>query len=434
TPDPDRAQWALDNILVGGSEINPSTLLDTFDEEGISHEESWSFYPNGVRTAGFCGNPSFHLYWSNKNHDGTYNILATQELIVQPGYILQFKIVVGCEAESCEDQHPVHLQYRKDARSDLWHLVQSACLPSSANNVGCSPFQFHESSIYGIVNSLLWTRVTLQLHDHVSSGATQFRWIQKENAGERHGWGVDNVYIGEACPGLCSGHGHCTTGAVCLCDEGHYGDDCSLWNSDLPNSIKDNFESGSLSENSWSVIQGGRVSSGCGQLSPHAHGDSLYFNGCKMRQAISKPLDLSRASKIMFVLQIGSMSQTDSCNSALNQVDTADRAVLLQYSFNNGVSWHVIAQHQTKDFIKAQRVSYNIPLEARVKGVQLRWWQPRHGGTGKDQWALDHVEVVLSRKQNYMMNSARQSGLRHYNSRKRRDYYTSLTRKQSHFN
>lgn len=53
--------------------------------------------------------------------------------------------------------------------------------------------------------------------------ATQFRWIQKDDAGERHGWGVDNVYIGEACPGLCSGHGYCTTGAVCLCDEGHYG-------------------------------------------------------------------------------------------------------------------------------------------------------------------------------------------------------------------
>lgn len=64
----------------------------------------------------------------------------------------------------------------------------------------------------------------------------------------------------------------------------------------------------------------------------------------------------------MFVLQIGSMSQTDSCNAALNQVDTADRAVLLQYSINNGVSWHVVAQHQAKDFIKAQRVSYNVPL------------------------------------------------------------------------
>lgn len=60
--------------------------------EGVSHEESWSFYPNAVRTAGFCGNPSFHLYWPNKKQDKTHNILATRELIVQPGYILQFKV------------------------------------------------------------------------------------------------------------------------------------------------------------------------------------------------------------------------------------------------------------------------------------------------------------------------------------------------------
>ncbi|XP_058607158.1 reelin isoform X3 [Onychostoma macrolepis] len=392
----ERAQWALDNILVGGSDINPSTLLDTFDDEGVSHEESWSFYPNAVRTAGFCGNPSFHLYWPNKNQDGSHNILATRELIVQPGYILQFKIVVGCEADRCDDRHSVLLQYRKDARSDVWQLVQSACLPSSVNNVGCSPFQFHESTIYSPVNSSVWTRVTIQLPDHVSSGATQFRWIQHEAPGERYSWAVDHVYIGEACPGLCSGHGYCTSGPVCICDEGHHGDDCSLSSSELPSSIKDNFESGSVSQESWSLIQGGGVGSGCGQLSPHAHGDSLYFNGCKIRQAITRPLDLTRASKIMFVLQIGSVSQTDSCNAALDQADTVDRAVLLQYSVNNGVSWHVIAQHQPKDFIKAQRVSYNIPLEARVRGVQLRWWQPRHEGTEHDQWALDHVEVILS--------------------------------------
>ncbi|XP_023681705.2 reelin isoform X1 [Paramormyrops kingsleyae] len=419
-PGLERAQWALDNILVGGSDINPSTLLDTFDEEGMSHEESWSFYPNAVRTAGFCGNPSFHLYWPNKNGDGTHNILVTRELIVQPGYILQFKIVVGCEADSCEDHHAVKLEYRKDARSDSWHLVQSECLPSSVNNVGCSPFQFHESTIYSPVNSSVWTRVTVQLPDYVSSGATQFRWIQKEGAGERQGWGVDHVYIGEACTGLCSGHGYCTSGAVCICDEGHQGDDCSLSSTDFSSSIKDNFESGTVSDESWQLIQGGGVGNGCGQLSPHAHGDSLYFNGCKMRQAITKPLELTRASKIMFVLQIGSTSQTDSCNVALDRPDTVDRAVLLQYSINHGVSWHVIAQHQPKDFIRAQRVSYNIPLEARVTGVELRWWQPRHDGAGHDQWALDHIEVVLTRKQNYMVNFSRQSNLRHYYSRKRR--------------
>lgn len=415
----ERAQWALDNIQVGGSDINPSMLLDTFDD-GVSHEESWSFYPNAVRTAGFCGNPSFHLYWPNKNQDGSHNILATRELIVQPGYILQFKIVVGCEADRCDDHHSVLLQYRKDARSDVWQLVQSACLPSSINNVGCSPFQFHESTIYSPVNSSAWTRVTIQLPDHVSSGATQFRWIQMEAPGERYSWAVDQVYIGEACAGLCSGHGYCTSGPVCICDEGHHGDDCSLSSTDLPSSIKDNFESGWVSEESWSLVQGGGVGSGCGQLSPHAHGDSLYFSGCRIRQAVTKALDLTRASKIMFVLQIGSVSQTDSCNTALDQPDAVDRAVLLQYSVNNGVSWHVIAQHQPKDFIKAQRVSYNIPLEARVRGVQLRWWQPRHEGTGHDQWALDHVEVILTRKQNYMMSYSRQTGLHHYYSRKRR--------------
>lgn len=32
SPGLERAQWAIDNILVGGSDINPSTLLDNFDD------------------------------------------------------------------------------------------------------------------------------------------------------------------------------------------------------------------------------------------------------------------------------------------------------------------------------------------------------------------------------------------------------------------
>lgn len=36
TPSLERAQWAIDNILVGGSDINPSTLLDTFDDGEFS--------------------------------------------------------------------------------------------------------------------------------------------------------------------------------------------------------------------------------------------------------------------------------------------------------------------------------------------------------------------------------------------------------------
>ncbi|XP_034983283.2 reelin isoform X2 [Zootoca vivipara] len=416
----DRAQWALDNVLIGGAEINPSQLVDTFDDEGISHEENWSFYPNAVRTAGFCGNPSFHLYWPNKKKDQTNNILSSRELIIQPGYMIQFKIVVGCEATSCGDLHSVMLEYTKDARVDSWQLVQTQCLPSSSNSVGCSPFQFHEATIYNSVNSSTWKRITVQLPDHVSSSATQFRWIQKGEESEKQSWAIDHVYIGESCPKLCGGHGYCTTGAICICDEGYQGDDCSVFSHDLPSYIKDNFESARVTEINWETIQGGVIGNGCGQLAPFAHGDSLYFNGCQIRQAVTKPLDLTRASKIMFVLQIGSLSQTDSCNTNLSDPNTVDKAVLLQYSVNNGITWQVIAQHQPKDFIQAQRVSYNVPLEARMKGVLLRWWQPRHNGTGHDQWALDHVEVVHTRKQNYMMNFSRQHGLRHFYNRRRR--------------
>lgn len=86
----------------------PSALLSL---EGVSHEESWSFYPNAVRTAGFCGNPSFHLYWPNKNQDRTHNILATRELIVQPGYILQFKV---------KEKKRLKLAYRSFYCMDSW--------------------------------------------------------------------------------------------------------------------------------------------------------------------------------------------------------------------------------------------------------------------------------------------------------------------------
>lgn len=74
--------------------------------EGISHEENWSFYPNAVRTAGFCGNPSFHLYWPNKKKDKTHNILSSRELIIQPGYMMQFKVrnVLSLQRKVCNEK------------------------------------------------------------------------------------------------------------------------------------------------------------------------------------------------------------------------------------------------------------------------------------------------------------------------------------------
>ena len=41
---------------------------------------------------------------------------------------------------------------------------------------------------------------------------------------------------------------------------------------------------------------------------------------------------------------------------------------------------------------QVRRVVYNLPMDARRSGVQLRWWQPRHAASA-DHWAIDNVEI-----------------------------------------
>jgi reelin len=62
--------------------------------------------------------------------------------------------------------------------------------------------------------------------------------------------------------------------------------------------------------------------------------------------------------------------------------------------FSQGAEWHLLARHDPKDFLRPQRVAYDLPPEAQGVGVQLRWWQPVHDGIGHDQWAIDHIEII----------------------------------------
>ena len=50
--------------------------------------------------------------------------------------------------------------------------------------------------------------------------STQFRWRPFGLAYET--WGLDDVYIGDACPAHCSGRGECINGQ-CHCDPGFTG-------------------------------------------------------------------------------------------------------------------------------------------------------------------------------------------------------------------
>ena len=59
-----------------------------------------------------------------------------------------------------------------------------------------------------------------------------------------------------------------------------------------------------------------------------------------------------------------------------------------------GIDWFLLADHDPRDFLTPRRVGYSLPRQARVPGVQFRWWQPEHSGEGYDQWALDYVEII----------------------------------------
>lgn len=51
--------------------------------------------------------------------------------------------------------------------------------------------------------------VFLTLNYVSRSPATRFRWFQQAPFDKQQTWALDNLYIGDGCPDMCSGHGHC---------------------------------------------------------------------------------------------------------------------------------------------------------------------------------------------------------------------------------
>ncbi|KAJ8046874.1 Reelin [Holothuria leucospilota] len=403
-------QWAIDSVFIGGSEINPVSLEETFDL--LPTESLWMFHPYGKTHIGVCQSQNAALYWGNVDSDNMNGSVTTRELIVDKGFIMQFKIIVGCRLQtgfgySCISGNPVRLEYTTTPQhSSSWELVQPQCHPTSSNQE-CSPHRYHEGSIYDDNSFSQWTRVTLKLPHKAISRTTQFRWVQETSTSHLPSWALDDIYIGPSCPHLCHGHGQCTSGR-CICDNGFHGPSCVPVEK-LSNNLIDDFE-GVLLPDMWSVIRGGRIGQGCGGLVPYALGKSLYFSGCDRREAVTVELDTRDASEISFVLQIGSSSENAQCHINTEGSHLPSKSVILQYTTNNGVSWHLLQTHNPLEYGRAVRLSHPIPLEARRRAVRFRWWQPSHDGPDEDQWAVDHVQLVTLRRhliQNSQWNQVR---------------------------
>lgn len=381
--------WAIDDVYIGGHEVNPAKFQINFNESLVVNDQPWEFNPYGYIDIEVCKRDDSVIMWDQGSGVRHFTTLQT---IVQRDYILQFKIAVGCSHSFniCQPMPPVTLVYNTNPSVDKWYHVTPQCLPDLNQRMDCRPNIFHIASEYTPDAYPTWTRVTVSLPEKTFSSTTRFRWIQDSPDTDAPGWALDDIYVGESCPDMCHGRGDCK-GGYCHCDEGYAGDSC-IPAKRLYTRLFESFEGGIYTSH-WDWVSGGGIGFGCGALLPYAHGKTLYFNGCGLREARTVEMDLRSAGKIIFVLQIGCKAQTPECNVKISD-ESQYRGVLLQYSNNHGVDWHLVARHDPADHLTPKRVAYDIPSGGRVVGTQFRWWQPIHGGEGHDQWAIDHVEIV----------------------------------------
>ncbi len=260
---------------------------------GLS-ENLWEFHPYGQVQNGVCLNGDSALYWSNQRYNQRDNFVITRQLIIDRNYMLQFKIVVGCQdtSPSCITDYPINLEYNTDPAFPRWTLLKPSCLPDDGDQNRCNPRVYDGGSIFTANQHGVWKRMMYALPLETVSSSTQFRWVQHSAGHMAPMWSIDDVYIGVRCPNMCNGHGSCGSDERCHCDPQYVGDDCIPMRL-LPYRLNDNFEGG-ISQGTWASVRGGRLGVGCGALVPHAHGKFLYFSLCGVREAVTVELDTTR--------------------------------------------------------------------------------------------------------------------------------------------
>lgn len=73
----------------------------------------------------------------------------------------------------------------------------------------------------------------------------------------------------------------------------------------------------------------------------------LSFDQAGKRQLVSWDLDTSWVDFVQFYIQIGGGEST-----VCNMPDSREEGVLLQYSNNGGIQWHLLAEMYFSDFSK----------------------------------------------------------------------------------
>ena len=156
-PGQSRSDWAIDDVIIGGKAANPNELMDEFQSDGVDYS-IW-LQNNNLLNGDFCGTPDVIV---GQDQDKETVALTTIDLAIHRGYIVQFRISVGCNASWDDDVDPVRLEFSNDY-GITWRLVVEECLPfyPECNGVASPP------SVYYAAKS--WRRITIPLEGELIS-------------------------------------------------------------------------------------------------------------------------------------------------------------------------------------------------------------------------------------------------------------------------
>ncbi|KAH9493210.1 hypothetical protein Btru_022282, partial [Bulinus truncatus] len=211
------------------------------------------------------------------------------------------------------------------------------------------------------------------------SPSTRFRWLRPSPEKGGAIWAIDNVYLGDSCPWLCSGHGFCQKG-FCHCDPGFGGEYC-VPQIPLPMVLKDDFNGDQTDYSVWKEVYGGSNSDQCG---PVVSGKSFTFDKDGMRMAMTVDMDSSMLISMEFSFKYGCGSEAPFW--------PRDQSVLLQYSINGGITWKLIKEIHFSNTSQTKFYSLILPLEARNNATRFRFWQAANGKS-RSAWSVDNLFI-----------------------------------------
>jgi len=145
------ADWIIDEIVIGGKEVNPNEVNDDF---GAGRRTVNWLQMASIRYDDYCGIPYAAV---GQSAPGETVVLTTSDVTVAAGDVIEFSTAIGCGAhDGAESVYPVYLHYSVDYGVS-WNLVIDECLPFEP---GCNG-EAQTASVYFPTGR--WQRVTIPL-------------------------------------------------------------------------------------------------------------------------------------------------------------------------------------------------------------------------------------------------------------------------------